>query len=124
MKKRRWMIAMAIAAFALATVLWVARLRASAARYRSLALQYEISETLYANPSIGPPKPSDLVVVVRHVASLRRKHERAARYPWLPIEPDPPDPFEATKWGLKLTIDPDKNDGPVPAGFYGHPPRF
>jgi hypothetical protein len=24
--------------------------------------------------------------------SKRRKYERAARYPWLPIEPDPPEP--------------------------------
>ena len=25
-------------------------------------------------------------------ASLKRKYERAARYPWLPVEPDPPPP--------------------------------
>jgi hypothetical protein len=25
-------------------------------------------------------------------AALRRKYERAARYPWLPVEPDPPEP--------------------------------
>lgn len=24
--------------------------------------------------------------------SLRQKYERAARYPWLPVEPDPPEP--------------------------------
>ncbi len=23
---------------------------------------------------------------------LARKYERAARYPWLPVEPDPPEP--------------------------------
>jgi hypothetical protein len=27
-----------------------------------------------------------------HHATLRRKYERAARYPWLNIEPDPPEP--------------------------------
>jgi hypothetical protein len=27
-----------------------------------------------------------------HHASLARKYERAARYPWLSVEPDPPDP--------------------------------
>ena len=27
-----------------------------------------------------------------HHASLARKYERAARYPWLPVEPDPPPP--------------------------------
>jgi hypothetical protein len=27
-----------------------------------------------------------------HFSALRRKYERAARYPWLPVSPDPPDP--------------------------------
>jgi hypothetical protein len=27
-----------------------------------------------------------------HHATLRRKYERAARYPWLPVDPDPPEP--------------------------------
>jgi hypothetical protein len=27
-----------------------------------------------------------------HYAALRMKYERAARYPWLPVEPDPPKP--------------------------------
>jgi hypothetical protein len=26
-----------------------------------------------------------------HYAALARKYERAARYPWLPVEPDPPE---------------------------------
>jgi hypothetical protein len=28
-----------------------------------------------------------------HHASLARKYERAARYPWLPVESDPPEPM-------------------------------
>jgi hypothetical protein len=27
-----------------------------------------------------------------HFAGLKAKYERAARYPWLPVEPDPPPP--------------------------------
>jgi hypothetical protein len=27
-----------------------------------------------------------------HCDQLRRKYERAARYPWLPVAPDPPPP--------------------------------
>jgi hypothetical protein len=27
-----------------------------------------------------------------HHASLARKYENAARYPWFPVEPDPPEP--------------------------------
>jgi hypothetical protein len=29
---------------------------------------------------------------VPHHEALRRKYERAAGYPWLPVEPDPPEP--------------------------------
>ena len=28
-------------------------------------------------------------------AELKRKYRRAARYPWLPVEPDPPEPPDA-----------------------------
>ncbi len=28
----------------------------------------------------------------RHYASLKKKYRRAARYPWLPVAPDPPEP--------------------------------
>lgn len=31
-------------------------------------------------------------VIANQKASLRRKYERAARYPWLPVAPDPPEP--------------------------------
>jgi hypothetical protein len=27
-----------------------------------------------------------------HHSALRRKYEHAARYPWLPVEPEPPEP--------------------------------
>ena len=33
-----------------------------------------------------------LRVVAAHEDRLRRKYERAARYPWLPVPPDPPEP--------------------------------
>jgi hypothetical protein len=29
---------------------------------------------------------------IRYFVEMRRKHERAARYPWLPVEPDSPEP--------------------------------
>ncbi len=28
----------------------------------------------------------------RHYQAMARKYERAARYPWLPVAPDPPEP--------------------------------
>jgi hypothetical protein len=30
--------------------------------------------------------------LARYHVELRRKYERAARYPWLPVAPDPPEP--------------------------------
>jgi hypothetical protein len=30
--------------------------------------------------------------IAAHYASLKRKYERAARYPWVTIQPDPPEP--------------------------------
>jgi hypothetical protein len=30
--------------------------------------------------------------IAEHFARLKRKYERAARYPWLPVEPDPLEP--------------------------------
>jgi hypothetical protein len=30
--------------------------------------------------------------MIAHFADLRRKYEHAARYPWLPVEADPPEP--------------------------------
>ncbi len=45
--------------------------------------------------SRGPGIPSrsfPVAVVIDHEARLRRKWEVAARFPWLPVEPDPPEP--------------------------------
>lgn len=33
-----------------------------------------------------------LLRVIDYHSQLARKYERAARYPWLPVEPDPPEP--------------------------------
>jgi hypothetical protein len=33
-----------------------------------------------------------MVARADHHASLARKYEEAARHPWLPVEPDPPEP--------------------------------
>jgi len=30
--------------------------------------------------------------IIEYDAAMARKYRRAARYPWLPVEPDPPDP--------------------------------
>jgi hypothetical protein len=121
---RRLMVAVAIIALALGVYCWTTLLRDRAARCRRLAVGYEIDEQLYGDPRIGPPDPAARAVIVRHVAGLRRKYDRAARYPWLPIERDPPDPIEASKWGLEITRDPYETVKAPRQGLLGHPPRF
>jgi hypothetical protein len=34
------------------------------------------------------------IAATEHYRSLARKYERLARYPWLPVEPNPPEPNE------------------------------
>ena len=59
---------------------------------------------LVASAALAPPSSTEVrtfrptadagVAKARaaHHAALRSKYERAARYPWLPVEPDPPEP--------------------------------
>jgi hypothetical protein len=50
-------------------------------------------ERLHTHYRIGHPSPSaDAAEKAAYDAVLARKYERAARYPWLPVEPDPPQP--------------------------------
>ncbi len=39
-----------------------------------------------------PPDPDEGRRAVVYFARLKKKYERAAAYPWLPLEPDPPYP--------------------------------
>jgi hypothetical protein len=41
----------------------------------------------------GELQTQDLKMRVERWTALARKWERAARYPWLPVEPDPPEPW-------------------------------
>lgn len=45
----------------------------------------------------GPAEPEKPIIAAHYrrsdyYAALQAKYERAARYPWLPVEPDPPMP--------------------------------
>jgi hypothetical protein len=51
---------------------------------RVRGLRKSIGELLY------PPGPDEGRKTVAHFERLRQVYERAARYPWLPVEPDPP----------------------------------
>ena len=39
-----------------------------------------------------PYSPDKARGMIAHFEKLRAKYERAARYPWLPVAPDPPEP--------------------------------
>jgi hypothetical protein len=104
---RRLMIVVAVAAGLMAAWVGLARLRLLSSDYRARAEQHAgIEETLRRIvASDGADAPVDISpgpglrsrrftarAVAEHEAALRRKYERAARYPWLPVEPDPLEP--------------------------------
>jgi hypothetical protein len=104
---RGLMIVVAGAAGLMAAWIGLARLRLLASDYRARAKQHAgIEETLRRIiASAGADSPVDISpgpglrsrrftawAVAKHEAALCRKYERAARYPWLRVEPDPPEP--------------------------------
>jgi hypothetical protein len=102
----RWlMVAVAVAALLLGgVVLWRKRIlhleranveAASEMQSRALIKVYGSAVTTSAAPSVAEGY-RHWVEVFREEADyhgmLRRKYERAARYPWLSVAPDPPRP--------------------------------
>ncbi|WP_435016358.1 hypothetical protein TA3x_003923 [Tundrisphaera sp. TA3] len=85
---RRMMVAVAMASvvFALAASL----LRRSSEFRRRATLHRLAYAKIHPNTGAFP----DLYLSDKelHHIDLATKYERAARYPWLPIEPDPPEP--------------------------------
>jgi len=87
MTTRRWLIAVVVVAI----VLEVARLMWLSAEYRLRALEHA---TIRLDMKL-PMDAKTLNWVQRFHAyhqAMREKWERAARFPWLPVAPDPPEP--------------------------------
>jgi hypothetical protein len=92
MTMRRWMIAVVLAALILAA----ARLLLLSTAYRERAGQYQLG-LLGSTPMLmGPngshslnrrPSAHDL-----WAERMAEKYLHASRFPWLPVEPDPPEP--------------------------------
>jgi hypothetical protein len=83
-----------VATAAAAVLLGCVRMRSLSESYRQRSLAYEESVTRYSGmgPAERPgryPPPSEHD---RWASRMAAKYERAARYPWLPVEPDPPEP--------------------------------
>ena len=105
MATRRWMIAVAVVALAFGAE----RLRRLSQGYAFLAAchagaQISLAEVVgdYDGGRIAFDQQEatswvEAIAAYRrripYEAALARKYRRAARYPWLPDEPDPPDPM-------------------------------
>lgn len=86
---RGLMIAVAV----VGVLIWIVWDRAGA-KYRETAYLYR---TLADKQWTGPPLTEEQASVRQrrfqeYTAEMARKYERAARYPWLPVEPDTPEP--------------------------------
>jgi hypothetical protein len=101
------MVVVAVAAAPMAASVGYSRLRHISADYRGRAERHAgMEQTLrWIVVTGGANAPVDVSrgpglrsrrffagAVAEHEGSLRRKYERAARYPRLPLEPDPPEP--------------------------------
>lgn len=62
--------------------------------YRRRAAEMEWIEYEFASIRIGSSKSvaANVEQAREYWAALKRKYRRAARYPWLPVAPDPPEP--------------------------------
>jgi hypothetical protein len=85
MTTRRWMVAVAVVGIALGMIERHERFRWIAVHHRG-----EVPQHL---PRIKPSGMEDKRWrLFEWHESMARKYEHAARYPWLPVEPDPPEP--------------------------------
>jgi hypothetical protein len=112
MTTRRWMVVVAVVAMALGGYFYAVTLKRSRDNYLEMARLYSGFEAyareilargelpyLHIEREDGRHSPEDqrdfreaMLREIDHYAALARKYERAARYPWLPVEPDLPEP--------------------------------
>jgi hypothetical protein len=94
---RRMMVAVAISGLLLGGATSLQNRRQ---RFLERARAINMSNHLGVPPVIGYDKKRDLILLGwdrqeredAHIAALKRKYEYAARYPWLPVAPDPTEP--------------------------------
>jgi hypothetical protein len=80
---RHLLVLVALVGLALGSVAWMQR---RAASFRGVAAHHRSRIIL-----VGPP--SSLFDLTVYHMEMAQKYERAARYPWLLVEPDPPEPM-------------------------------
>jgi len=82
---RGMMIAVAIVGALLWGWIWTREMVALRALYRQKAAAWGMYEQSAKTANMGEE-------YVKYFAGMRANCERAARYPWLPVAPDPPEP--------------------------------
>jgi hypothetical protein len=116
MTTRRWMIVVMVVGIGLAARMQIARWEEQREQYEVLAEVYGDTESHFRQFAdrtrdewlaacrdvdernkrggryqlLYPPDPDEGRRTVEHFARLRKKYERGAAYPWLPLEPDRP----------------------------------
>jgi hypothetical protein len=91
----RMMVAVAVLAVLLASVVWAARMAWLSKSYRGHAFSLGLIEadtTRSLTLTMGKRGKAKLRRYQEYFRSLRLKYEHAARYPWLPVEPDRSEP--------------------------------
>ncbi len=99
MTTRRLMVAVAVVAIALGIGVITMRMSRTAQIYRQKAAALARAEVslikLIPEVERNGEDPEWLEVFRRrlvYAAAMKKKYEDASRYPWLPVEPDPPRP--------------------------------
>jgi hypothetical protein len=111
MTTRRWMLAVAVVALLMGGVVVAVRATRRSREYRQIAVWHAAMRDLclgeayeyqyaYDHRAAGdhraetdwPRYEAHERALARHHDGLAAKYDRAARYPWLPVEPDPPEP--------------------------------
>jgi hypothetical protein len=56
------------------------------------SVSFSLRDTLPDDPSFWTPRSNYAKRWARYHLRLQARYEHAARYPWFPVEPDPPEP--------------------------------
>jgi hypothetical protein len=110
MTTRRWALVVAVLSLILgaeaayrrwATTSKVYRAKARVAAVRAILVECEVVDDSFVRRSSPRPDPDDprdgdrrarWDRLIAHHRALQEKYDRIASRPWLPIEPDPPEP--------------------------------
>jgi hypothetical protein len=89
MTTRRWMIAVAVLALVMGGTAYMIRLARLSDRYRQAAPAFRTAEKAFRGGP-GWRNEDQRRATAERFGRVAEKYEHAARSPWLPVEPDPP----------------------------------